>query len=227
MSLNNKIKLKYQKIIRYKAWLLCLLSATLILSCTDDIDNGGAALLGPSFGLSVIPQNTTILKAGAQIFTATGGVAPYTFYIANTSKGTSLGTMVPATGVFTGVEALGAAPAGTATVTAVDSTGVTGTTTITVLPTILIATPGSGIITEPADLAITATLLSGSALITCSVSRDDSSGTTTIPTVGVAGAICTVTASAIPASGTEDFTVTLTDSINGDYATAKVTLGTP
>ena len=227
MSLNNKIKLKYQKIIRYKAWLLCLLSATLILSCTDDIDNGGAALLGPSFGLSVIPQNTTILKAGAQIFTATGGVAPYTFYIANTSKGTSLGTMVPATGVFTGVEALGAAPAGTATVTAVDSTGVTGTTTITVLPTILIATPGSGIITEPGDLAITATLLSGSALITCSVSRDDSSGTTTIPTVGVAGAICTVTASAIPASGTEDFTVTLTDSINGDYATAKVTLGTP
>ena len=227
MSLNNKIKLKYQKIIRYKAWLLCLLSATLILSCTDDIDNGGAALLGPSFGLSVIPQNTTILKAGAQIFTATGGVAPYTFYIANTSKGTSLGTMVPATGVFTGVEALAAAPAGTATVTAVDSTGVTGTTTITVLPTILIATPGSGIITEPGDLAIAATLLSGSALITCSVSRDDSSGTTTIPTVAVAGAICTVTASAIPASGTEDFTVTLTDSINGDYATAKVTLGTP
>tara|TARA_B110000116_G_C16727970_1_gene532333 strand:+ start:272 stop:955 length:684 start_codon:yes stop_codon:yes gene_type:complete len=227
MSLNNKIKLKYQKIIRYKAWLLCLLSATLILSCTDDIDNGGAALLGPSFGLSVIPQNTTILKAGAQIFTATGGVAPYTFYIANTSKGTSLGTMVPATGVFTGVEALAAAPAGTATVTAVDSTGVTGTTTITVLPTILIATPGSGIITEPGDLAITATLLSGSALITCSVSRDDSSGTTTIPTVAVAAAICTVTASAVPASGTEDFTVTLTDSINGDYATAKVTLGTP
>jgi hypothetical protein len=135
--------------------------------------------------------------------------------------------MVPATGVFTGVEALGAAPAGTATVTAVDSTGVTGTTTITVLPTILIATPGSGIITEPGDLAITATLLSGSALITCSVSRDDSSGTTTIPTVAVAGAICTVTASAVPASGTEDFTVTLTDSINGDYATAKVTLGTP
>ena len=227
MSLNNKIKLKYQKIIRYKAWLLCLLSATLILSCTDDIDNGGAALLGPSFGLSVIPQNTTILKAGAQIFTATGGVAPYTFYIANTSKGTSLGTMVPATGVFTGVAALNAAPAGTATVTAVDSTGVTGTTTITVLPTILIATPGSGVLIEAGDLAITATLLSGSALVRCSISRDDSSGTTTMPTVAVAGAICTATASAIPASGTEDFTITITDSINGDYATAKLTLGTP
>ena len=227
MSLNNKIKLKYQKIIRYKAWLLCLLSATLILSCTDDIDNGGAALLGPSFGLSVIPQNTTILKAGAQIFTATGGVAPYTFYIANTSKGTSLGTMVPATGVFTGVAALAAAPAGTATVTAIDSTGVSGTTTLTILPTILIATPGSGVLIEAGDLAITATLLSGSALVRCSISRDDSSGTTTIPTVAVAGAICTATASAIPASGTEDFTITITDSINGDYATAKLTLGTP
>ncbi len=227
MSLNKKIKLQFIIKNRCKVWLLCLLSATLILSCTDDIENGGAALLGPSFGLTVIPQNSTILKAGAQIFAATGGVAPYTFYIANTSTGTSLGTMVPATGVFTGVAALNAAPAGTATVTAVDSTGVTGTTTITVLPTILIATPGSGIITEAGDLAITATLLSGSALITCSVSRDDSSGTTTIPTVGVAGAICTVTASAIPASGTEDFTVTLTDSINGDYATAKLTLGTP
>jgi hypothetical protein len=227
MSLNKKIKLQFIMKNRCKVWLLCLLSATLILSCTDDIENGGAALLGPSFGLTVIPQNSTILKAGAQIFAATGGVAPYTFYIANTSTGTSLGTMVPATGVFTGVAALNAAPAGTATVTAVDSTGVTGTTTITVLPTILIATPGSGIITEAGDLAITATLLSGSALITCSVSRDDSSGTTTIPTVAVAGAICTVTASAIPASGTEDFTVTLTDSINGDYATAKLTLGTP
>ena len=227
MSQNKKINLNFLIINRCKTWLFCFLSATLILSCTDDIDNGGAALLGPSFGITIVPQHPTIIKAGGQIFTATGGVAPYTFYIANTSTGTSLGTMAPATGVFTGVQALAAAPAGTATVTAIDSTGVSGTTTLTILPTILIATPGSGIITAPGDLAITATLLSGSALITCSVSRDDSSGTTTIPTVAVAGAICTVTASAIPASGTEDFTVTLTDSINGDYATAKVTLGTP
>ena len=27
--------------------------------------------------------------------------------------------------------------------------------------------------------------------------------------------------------GTEDFTITITDSINGDYALAKLTLGTP
>jgi hypothetical protein len=228
MNINKKIKRNFLIINRCKAWLFCVLSATLILACTGDIDNDGAALLGPSFGITIVPQNPTIIKTGGQIFTATGGVAPYTFYIANTAKGTSLGTMVPATGVFTGVQALGAAPAGTATVTAVDSTGVSGTTTITVLPTILIATPGSGIIAEAAGtLEVTATLVSGGAAVVCSISRDDSSGTTTIPTVAVAGVFCTATASAIPASGTEDFTITITDVINGDYATAKLTLGTP
>ena len=228
MSINKKTKQSYLPINRWKAWLFCLLSVTLILACTGDLDNEGYALVSPSFGITIIPQNPQILKAGTQTFTATGGVTPYTYYMSTTDTGTSLGTMVPTTGVFTGVQALGAAPAGTATVTAVDKTGVSGKTTLTILPTILIATPGSGIITEAnGTLAVTATLLSGSGLITCSIARDDSSGTTTIPTVAVANAICTATASAVPSSGTEDFTMTLTDSINGDYATAKLTLGTP
>ena len=227
MSIDKKIKQSYLPINRWKAWLFCLLSATLILACTGDLDNDGYALVGPSFGITIIPQNPQILKAGTQTFTATGGVTPYTYYLTNTSTGTSLGTIVPATGVFTGVQALASAPAGTATVTAVDSTGVSGTTTLTVLPTILIVAPGSGVLTEVGDEVFTATLLSGSAAISCSISRDDSSGTTTIPTVVAAGVVCTATASAIPASGTEDFTITITDSINGDYVTAKLTLGTP
>ncbi len=230
MSINKKIKQSYLPINRWKAWLFCLLSATLILACTGDLDNDGAALLGPSFGITIIPQNPTIIKAGTQLFTATGGVTPYTYYIANTSTGTSLGTIVASgvnVGLFTGVQALASAPAGTATVTAVDSTGVSGTTTLTVLPTILLVTPGSGILTAAGDEIFTATLLSGSGLATCSISRDDSSGTTTIPTVVANGAVCTATASAVPTSGTEDFTITITDSINGDYATAKLTLGTP
>ena len=231
MSINKKIKQSYLPINRWKAWLFCLLSATLILACTGDLDNDGAALLGPSFGITLIPQNPTLLKAGTQLFTATGGVTPYTFYISNTATGTSLGTIVASgdanRGLFTGVQALAAAPAGTATVTAVDSTGVSGTTTLTVLPTILIVTPGSAIITAAAAQIFTATLLSGSGLATCSISRDDSSGTTTIPTLVAAGAVCTATASAVPASGTEDFTITITDTLNGDYATAKLTLGTP
>jgi len=231
MSINKKIKQSYLPINRWKAWLFCLLSATLILACTGDLDNDGAALLGPSFGITLIPQNPTLLKAGTATFTATGGVTPYTFYISNTATGTSLGTIVASgdanRGLFTGVQALGAAPAGTATVTAVDKTGVSGTTTLTILPTILIVTPGSGILTVAGDEVFTATLLSGSGLATCSVSRDDSSGTTTLPTVLVANAVCTATGVAIPTSGTEDFTITITDSINGDYATAKLTLGTP
>ena len=224
MNLGKNIKQNFLFINRWKVWLFSLLSATLILACTGDLENDGYALVGPSFGITVIPQNPQILKAGTQTFTATGGVTPYTFYISNTA----VGTMVPATGVFTGVQALAAAPAGTATVTAVDSTGVSGTTTLTVLPTILIVTPGSGIIDAAAGTMLyTATLLSGSALTTCSISRDDSSGTTTMPTLALAAATCTATASALPTSGTEVFTITITDSINGDYATAKLTLGTP
>ena len=223
MNLGKNIKQNILFINRWKVWLFSLLSATLILACTGDLENDGYALVGPSFGITVIPQNPQILKAGTQTFTATGGVTPYTFYISNTA----VGTMVPATGVFLGVQALASAPAGTATVTAVDSTGVSGTTTLTVLPTILIVTPGSGVLAETGDEVFTATLLSGSGASVCSISRDDSSGTTTIPTVVAAGATCTVTASAIPAAGTEDFTITITDSINGDYALAKLTLGTP
>ena len=224
MNLGKNIKQNFLFINRWKVWLFSLLSATLILACTGDLENDGYALVSPSFGITIIPQNPQILKAGTQTFTATGGVTPYTFYLSNTA----VGTMVPATGVFTGVQALAAAPAGTATVTAVDSTGVSGTTTLTVLPTILVVTPGSGIVTAVAGfVAYTATLLSGSALITCSIARDDSSGQTTMPAVVVAGAACTATASALPASGTEVFTITITDSINGDYATAKLTVGTP
>ena len=224
MNLGKNIKQNFLFINRWKVWLFSLLSATLILACTGDLENDGYALVSPSFGITIIPQNPQILKAGTQTFTATGGVTPYTFYLSNTA----VGTMVPATGVFTGVQALPAAPAGTATVTAVDSTGVSGTTTLTVLPTILVIAPGSGIITAAAGtMEYGATLLSGSGLITCSIARDDSSGQTTMPTVLVAAEVCTATASALPASGTEVFTITITDSINGDYATAKLTVGTP
>jgi hypothetical protein len=224
MSVNKKIKQKFLSINLYKAWLFSILSGTMILACTGDLDNDGAALLGPSSGITIIPQNPQILKQGNQTFTAIGGVAPYTYSLSINS----IGTIVPATGVFTGVQALAAAPAGTATVTVVDSTGVIGTTKVTILPTILIATPGSGIITEANEkLAVTTTLLTGSNLVTCSISRDDSTTTTTMPTLEVANNLCTATAPAVPASGTETYTITITDSIGGDYASVVLTLGTP
>ncbi len=224
MGVNKKIKLKFLTTNILKTWLFCLLSTTMILACTGDLDNDGAALLGPSSGITIIPQGPQILKQGNQTFTAIGGVAPYTYSL----SGNAIGTIVPATGVFTGVQALASASAGTATVTVVDSTGVTGTTTVTVLPTILVVAPASGTISEAAGtLEITPTLLTGSAAATCSITRDDPSTTTTMPTVTVVGAVCTATAPAVPASGTETYTITITDSVGGDYAKIVLTLGTP
>ena len=227
MSVNKKIKQKFLSINQWKAWLFCLLSATLILACTGEFDNAGAPLVGPSFGITIIPQNPQILKLGNQTFTATGGVTPYTYSLSDTS----VGTIVPVSGVFTAGAGVANAAAGTATVIAVDKTGVIGTTTVPVLPTILVSAPGSGIITADAGtMAYTATLLTGSGLATCTISRDNASGTMTMPTVAANAAVCTATAgadvaAAVTAGTSETFTITITDTKNGDYATVQLKLG--
>ena len=227
MSVNKKIKQNFLSINQSKAWLFCLLSSTLILACTGDLDNAGAPLVGPSFGITIIPQNPQIEKLENVTFTATGGVTPYTYSL----SGTSVGTIVPATGVFTAGAAFANAAAGTVTLIAVDKTGVMGTTTITVLPEILIVAPGAGIITaDSGTMVYTATLLTGSGLATCTISRDDSSGTMTLPTVAINGAACTATAggdvaAAVTAGKSETFTITITDTQNGDYGTVQLKLG--
>lgn len=228
MSVNKKIKQKFLSINQSKAWLFCLLSATLILACTGDLDNAGAPLVGPSFGLTIIPQNPQIEKLENVAFTVAGRVnADITYSL----SGTSVGTIVPATGVFTAGAAFANAAAGTVTLIAVDKTGVMGTTTITVLPEILIVAPGAGIITADAGTEVyTATLLTGSGLATCTISRDNSSGTMTLPTVAINGAACTATAgadvaAAVTAGTSETFTITITDTQNGDYGTVQLKLG--
>ena len=219
MSINKKIKQSYVPINRWKAWLFCLLSATLILACTGDLDNDGYALVSPSFGITIVPQNTQVAKgtANAVAYAATGGVTPYTYSLDATDIGT-----ITAAGVFTSL-----AIAGTATVRAVDSTGVSGTTTVTVSPLQLVIAPGSAVITAAGNQEFTATLISGSGEVVCSISRDDPSGTTTMPAVAANAAICTVTVAAVPTSGTETFTILITDTQDGDHGSAKLTLGAP
>ena len=217
-----KLKKKYYKYKTRVTWsnLLSFLSLSIIVivACTNDLDNAGAPLLGPSIGVTVIPQSHSITKAGTFTFAAEGGVTPYSYSISNTD----IGTITTPAGLFTALEI-----AGSATITAVDSAGVSGTATITVLPLQLVVAPGTAVLSAAGDQAFTATLVSGSGAVVCSIARDDSSGTTTIPTVAAAGAVCTVTASAVPASGTETFTVTITDTQDGDVGTAVLTLGTP
>ena len=219
MSINTKTKQSYLPINRWKAWLFCLLSATLILACTGDLDDDGYALVSPSFGITIVPQNTQVAKgtADAVAYAATGGVTPYTYSLDATDIGT-----ITAAGVFTSL-----AIAGTATVRAVDSTGVLGTTTVTVLPTQLVIEPGSAVITAAGNQEFAATLLTQSGAVACSISRDDPSGTTTMPVVVAAAAACGVTAAAVPTSGTETFTILITDIQDGDHGSAKLTLGAP
>jgi len=79
-------------------------------------------------------------------------------------------------------------------------------------------------------MAYTTTILSGSGLITCTISRDNASGTMTIPTVVANAAVCTATAgtdvdAAVVAGKSETFTIVITDTKNGDYATVQLKLG--
>jgi hypothetical protein len=212
--------IKYIHSKYWKAWLLSILAIIPVLACTGDIDNDGAPLVGPAFGLTIIPQGPQIIKAGTQIFTSTGGVAPYTYSL----NATNIGTIVPTTGVFTAK-----AIAGTATVTSVDSTGAIGRTTVTVLPLQLVIDPGSAILNEAGDQVFTPTLNTAAGAVVCSISRDNPSGTTTIPTVAGGAAVCTVTASAVPAVGTasETFTISIYDTNDGDHGTAMLTLMAP
>ena len=112
-----------------------------------------------------------------------------------------------------------------------DSTGVLGTTKVTVLPTLLVVVPGTAVLTAAGAQIFTATLNTASGKAECSISDSNLGSATTIakPSVAAAGAVCTVTANAVPAAGAanETFTITIVDSWNGDHATATLTLAHP
>jgi len=220
MKPKKNIMIKYIHSKYWKTWLLGILSIIPVLACTGDIENGGAPLVGPAFGLVINPQGPQVIKTGAQIFTSTGGVAPYTYSL----NATTIGTIVPVTGVFTA-----SAIAGTATVTAIDSTGAIGRTTVTVLPLQLVIDPGSAILDAVGAQIFTATLNTAAGLVVCSISRDNPSGTTAMPTVAGGAAACTATAAAVPPVGaaSETFTISIYDTNDGDYGSAVLTLMAP
>ena len=76
MNLGKNIKQNFLFINRWKVWLFSLLSASLILACTGDLENDGYALVSPSFGITINPQNAQVAKATANAvaYAATGGL---------------------------------------------------------------------------------------------------------------------------------------------------------
>lgn len=188
-----------------------------IVACTNEVEDGNP--LGPSsFGVLISPLSAQINKGGTQTFTGIGGVTPYTWAL----SATGIGNIVAGTGVFTAVQV-----AGTATVTVIDSVGDTGTASITVLPDLLVVVPGSAADNAAGNTVFTATLNSGSNLVIASIARDDSSGSLTLPTLAVAANVVTVTYAAVPSSGSEVFTITITDTQGGDVGSVKLTLSAP
>ncbi|KMP10833.1 hypothetical protein UR09_03390 [Candidatus Nitromaritima sp. SCGC AAA799-A02] len=217
MSIQNKNLKKSFPINRREAWLFMIMAFLAIVACTNDLDQGNP--LGPSsFGILVSPSSAQINKGDTQQFTALGGVSPVTWAVSTTT----IGNIDAGTGLFTALQI-----AGSATITALDAVGDTGTGTITVLPNLLVIAPGSATANVAGSTDFTATLASGSNLVVASIARDDSSGTLTLPTLTVAANVVTATYAAVPTSGSETFTITITDTNNGDVGAVKLTLTAP
>ena len=110
---------------------------TAIVTAQDAVGDTGTAtvnVVALATALTVTPFSVQVNKGDVITFSASGGSAPYSFSL----SATSIETIVAATGDFTA-----STIAGTATVTALDSRGISGTATVTVLPDLLTITPAA------------------------------------------------------------------------------------
>jgi hypothetical protein len=81
MLLNNKEIQQKLLTNQKKIWSLVAFVLVMIMACTSDLDNGGAALVGPNFGINIVPQSAQVVKAGNHTFAAIGGLTPYTYSV--------------------------------------------------------------------------------------------------------------------------------------------------
>ena len=202
--------------------LILLVIVGVFVACQGAQEDGNNPFGPSTSNIRIIPVGTTtnpvqIAKAAALTFTTLGGTAPVSWSISNTT----IGVIVTDTGVFTAT-----AFAGTATITVVDAVGDTATAAIEVLPAILVIA-GSNIINTEAAFTYTATLTSGSALVTASVA---SSVTTYIEdtdfTVAVAANVVTLTITDLPEllEGDVTLTLTITDTVGGDVGAVVISV---
>ena len=202
--------------------LILLVIVGVFVACQGAQEDGNNPFGPSTSNIRIIPVGTTtnpvqIAKASALTFTTLGGTAPVSWSISNTT----IGVIVTDTGVFTAT-----AFAGTATITVVDAVGDTATAAIEVLPALLVIA-GPNIISTQAAFTYTATLTSGSALVTASVA---SSVTTYIEdtdfTVAVAANVVTLTIADLPEliEGDVTLTLTITDTVGGDVGAVVISV---
>ena len=202
--------------------LILLVIVGVFVACQGAQEDGNNPFGPSTSNIRIIPVGTTtnpfqIGKAGGLTFTTLGGTAPVSWSISNTT----VGSVVTDTGVFTAT-----AFAGTATITAVDAVGDTATAAIEVLPALLVIA-GANIIDTQAAFTYTATLTSGSALVTASVA---SSVSTYIEdtdfTVAVAANVVTLTIADLPEllQGDVTLTLTITDTVGGDVGAVVISV---
>ena len=184
---------------------------------------------GPSsivFTLRIIPNATTVLQGANFTFTtfvgtAPVGTAPFTW----TSSNILVGTIVADTGVFT-AGAIG----GTITITVVDALGNTDTASVTV-PTLTLGFDVVGVVQVAAAAVDTVTAnanQSGGGLAATVANNNTTSAFTAVPTLVTTVNTVVLTAPAIPlptaAQGDQVYTVSVTDSVNGNTGTFIYTL---
>jgi large repetitive protein len=215
MSIFNKNYKERFKNKGKEGLLFILLIVGVFVACQGALEEGNP--FGPSTSaVRIIPSTTNVAKAGTLTFTTLGGTTPFAWNLANTA----IGNIVADTGVFTAL-----AIAGTSTITVTDAVGDTATASVTVLPNLLVIAPGSSTQSVAGDEVFTATLASGSNLVTATIANDSSTSTFTLPTLAIAANVVTVTFT-LPngTQGDQTVTITITDTEGGDVGAVKLTI---
>lgn len=162
-----------------------------------------SAVPPPTTTLTVTPSAANVLIGGTQQFTATGGVAPYLWWVNNTA----VANIDSASGLLTGIAA------GLVIVTAADSTGKTGSSG----PISISATPPAPLVITPATAAVA---VGASRLFTASGGRTPYTWVSSNP----AAAIINATTGVLTGVAAGVTTVTATDATGNTGTSGTITI---
>lgn len=203
-----------------EGFLFLLLIVGAFVACEGALEDKNP--FGPTTStLRIIPNATTVLQGANFTFTTFVGTAPFTW----TSSNILVGTIVADTGVFT-AGAIG----GTITITVVDALGNTDTASVTV-PTLTLGFDVVGVVQVAlaAVDTVTANVNQSGGGLTATVANNNTSSTfTAVPTIVTTADTVVMTSPILllptAAQGDQVYTVSVTDSVNGNTGTFIYTL---